>query len=190
MTSRRHSLVLGTAFGLVAGIILGAGTVLAQDPNAPTPSATPGASDSGATIIHGLPDPATTGVGVASAGAAIAYPFFGSSSGVAPDHTIVVTGTGQADMKTDGSNRAAAQKTALEAALADAKAQAGVIANATGVSISGVLSVSASVSGFGPIPYAVGVSGSASGQTVPAPVPTEPVAQTLSVSVTVAYRIG
>ena len=48
-------------------------------------------------------------------------------------------------MKADGSNRAAAQKTALDAALADAKAQADAIATATGLSISGVLSVSAAV---------------------------------------------
>ena len=65
---------------------------------------------------------------------------------MAPDHTIVVTGVGQADIASDGSDQAAAQKTALAAALADAKTQADTIAADTGLTISGVLSVSASVS--------------------------------------------
>ena len=154
--------------------------------------------------------PVTTGGGtVRSTGSAIAYPYFAGSPGVAPDHTIVVTGVGQADLQSDGSNQAAAQKSALTAALAEAKAQADAIASDTGLSISGVLSVSASVSpsygvmplvanGSGtpscvvPVPLPVPGSGPvASGVTVapqPACVPTYQ--QSLSVSVTVEYRVG
>jgi hypothetical protein len=51
---------------------------------------------------------------------AIAYPYFGGTPGVAPDHTIVVTGVGQADVQLDGSDRTAAQKSAIADALADA----------------------------------------------------------------------
>ena len=69
----------------------------------------------------------------------------------------VDSGSLQAELKSDGSNRAAAQKTALQAALSDIEAQAEVIASATGLSISGVLSVSASVSNYGPVPYALAV---------------------------------
>jgi uncharacterized protein YggE len=128
-----------------------------------------------------------------SSGAAIAYPYFGGSPGIAPDHTIVVTGVGQTDMQSDGSDRAAAQKTALVAALADAKAQADAIATATGLAISGVLSVSASVApSYGVMPMAGAVSGSGPNQPVPpvAPVPQPVYPQAISVSVTVAYRVG
>ncbi len=98
---------------------------------------------------------------------------------------------GQADLKSDGSNRAAAQKTALEAALADIEAQAEVIASATGLSISGVLSVSASVSNYGPVPYALAVPGAAPTSGVPAAVQPDPsVSQLLSVAITVAYSVG
>jgi uncharacterized protein YggE len=122
---------------------------------------------------------------------------------VAPDHTIVVTGVGQADVASDGSGQATAQKSALAAALADAKAQADTIASDTGLTISGVLSVSASVSaGYGVMPMAangatppcvVAVPGSgpmATGQTnLPQPVCPPTYQQTLSVSVTVEYSV-
>jgi uncharacterized protein YggE len=121
-----------------------------------------------------------------------------------------VTGVGQADMQSDGSDRAAAQKAALAAGLADAKAQAGTIATDTGLTISGVLSVSASVSpGYGIVPMA----GAASGPNQPTCVPGAPAGgtsatakpllqpvcppepqpvyqQTVSVSVTVEYDTG
>lgn len=68
----------------------------------------------------------------------------------APDHAIVVTGVGQADLQSIGSTHAAAQKIALDIALADAKARADAIASDTGLTISAVLSVGASVStGYG-----------------------------------------
>jgi uncharacterized protein YggE len=115
--------------------------------------------------------------------------------------TIVVTGVGQADLQADGSNQAAAQKSALAAALADAKAQADVVAAGTGLTISGVLSVSASVSpGYGVMPL---VANGAGTPTCVAPVPVpgngtttlpQPVCpptyqQTLSASVTVEYSV-
>ena len=93
-------------------------------------------------------------------------------------------------MKADGSNRAAAQKIALDAALADAKAQADAIASATGLSISGVLSVSASVSPYGVVMPMMATPDSA--PNAPVPVPGQPVVspEVLGVSVTVAYRVG
>lgn len=112
------------------------------------------------------------------------------SPGIAPDHTIVVTGTGQADMKADGSNRATAQKTALDAALADAKAQADAIASATGLSIAGVLSVSASVSPYGVVMPMMATPDSAPNAPVPAPGQPAVSPEVLGVSVTVAYRVG
>jgi uncharacterized protein YggE len=128
--------------------------------------------------------------GSAVAGAAIAYPYFGGTTGIAPDHTIVVTGVGQADMKSDGSNRAAAQKTALAAALADAKTQADAIASATGLSIAGVLSVNASVSPYGVAMPMLASPDSAPNAPVPAPGKTVVSPEVLGVSVTVAYRVS
>ena len=99
-------------------------------------------------------------MGSASSGVAIAYPYPGypGTPGLAPDHTIVVTGFGRASMAADQSDRATAQQAALKAALADAKAQADTVATATGVTIQGVLSVSVSSSPgyFGPMPYGDG----------------------------------
>ena len=196
MSSAPRFVGIGAVLGLAAGLLLG--VVLTQPGHAAatTPSMAPTAAPSGAAV--GLPaalPPVTTGgpsgTTVVSSGAAIAYPYFAGSPGIAPDHTIVVTGVGQADMNTDGANRAAAQKGALSAALADAKAQAEAIAAATGLSISGVLSVSASVSPFyGVVPLAGSVNGSAPGQPVPPTVPEPAYPQTLNVSVTVAHRVS
>jgi hypothetical protein len=207
MSIHPRFLLLGTTtVALLAGLAIGAGAVLAQGPTASAKPPSPGSA-----VLIGAPStslpsttestsvPAPTTIngpiaagsgGSAVAGAAIAYPYFGGSPGIAPDHTIVVTGTGQADMKADGSNRAAAQKAALDAALADAKAQADAIASATGLSISGVLSVSASVSPYGfPMPMLVAPN-SAPNAPVPAPGQSVVGPQVLGVSVTVAYRVG
>lgn len=102
-----------------------------------------------------------------------------------------MTGAGQADVAADGSDYATAERSALVAALADAKRQADAIAAATGLSISGVLSVSASVSpSYGVLPMGGAASGSGPGQPVP-PIVTQPVyPQTMSVAVTVEYRVG
>ena len=108
-------------------------------------------------------------------------------------------------MQSDGSDQAAAQKSALAAALADAKTQADAIASDTGLTISGVLSVSASVSpDYGVEPMVANGSStgacpaikpSATGEVFPEPVcppalPQPVYQQTISVSVTVEYSVG
>jgi hypothetical protein len=146
---------------------------------------------------------ATTGSEVSGGGtasnAAISYPYPGivGTSGVAADHTIVVTGIGDAPLKADGSNRATAQHAALAAALADARAQADLVAETTGVTIHGVLSVSVSSGQTYAYPLAAGVEGATPGAssggttiTPPAPAVVEPAAPRFEVSVTVAYQIG
>jgi hypothetical protein len=206
MSQHPRFLLLGTtATALVFGLIIGAGAVLASGASAPSKAPSPAPS-----VVTGVPPafvPSTTdttsiggmatgtgttvgSTGPAVAGAAIAYPYFGGTPGIAPDHTIVVTGVGQADTKSDGSNRAAAQKTAIAAALADAKAQADVIASATGLSISGVLSVNASVSPYGVVMPMVATPDSAPNAPVPAPGKSVVSPSVLGVSVTVAYRVG
>jgi Protein of unknown function (DUF541) len=214
MSSSSRFLGIGIALGLAGGLLAGVGLAQPDRAAATTPSALPTSSSSGAAIGAPAVLPAvmtggTTGTSVASSGTAIAYPYFTGSPGIAPDHTIVVTGVGQANMQSDGSDRAAAQKSAFGAALADARTQATMIASATGLSISGVLSVSASVApnyiavpvvANGPetpacVPGAAGKVPQATGVTVmPQPVcpplPQPTYRQTLSVSVTVAYRVG
>ncbi len=127
------------------------------------------------------------------------YPFYAGTSGVAPDHTIVVTGTGRSDVRSDLSDQATAQRTAIAAAVADARAQADVVARAAGVTITGVLSVSVSSGGGYAVPMAAGAAGATPGVVqggapniapVPVPGPIEPMPQQLFVSVTVAYRIS
>ena len=155
MVTPSRFLGLGVALGLAAGLLVGASLSQPGRAAAAGPSAAPSVPSSGVAIgAPGALPPTTMGGGTATAsGTAIAYPYFAGALGVAPDHTIVVTGVGQADLKSGGSDRAAAQKSALGAALADAKAQADVIASATGLTISAVLSVSASVSpGYGGMP--------------------------------------
>lgn len=197
MSAASRLLGIGVALGLAAGLLVGAGLTQPGRAAATTLSPAPSVSSGGAVVgASGAPAVTTVSTGgtavadAAASGTAIAYPYFPGSPGLAPDHTIVVTGVGQADMRSDGSGRAAAQQRALGAALADAKTQADVIASATGLSISEVLSVSASVSpAYGVMPMAGSASGPASGQPVP-PVIEPAYPQTLNVSVTVAYRVG
>ena len=189
------------AVGLAAGLALGAGAVLAQEPApASTPSTAIGTMPSAQPPAPGIPTlgtatgtaTGTTTVSTAAgaeavAGSAIAYPVYAGTPGIAPDHTIVVIGVGQAVVKSDGSNRAAAQKTALAAALADAKAQAEVVASATGLTISGVLSVSTSVSPYG---YVLPMAAESGAPRAPVPGGTVATDSNLAVSVTVAYRVA
>jgi hypothetical protein len=163
------------------------------------PAGAPGAAAIGA-IGGGAATTGTANIGSGTASnAAIAYPYPGylGTSGVAADHTIVISGVGDAPLKADGSNRTTAQRTALVAALADAKAQADVVAQATGVTIHGVLSVSVASGQTYAYPLPAGVEGSApgaasGGTTVPpsGPAVVQPAAPQLEVSVTVAYQIG
>jgi hypothetical protein len=151
----------------------------------------------GAPAQVGTTGAATSGGGASTAAIAYPYPGYPGTSGVAADHTIVVTGAGDAAIKADGSNHASAQRTALTAALADARAQADLVAQATGVTIKGVLSVSVANGQMYVYPMAAGAEGSAPGAapggatvTPPAPAVIQPVAPRLEVSVTIAYQIG
>jgi hypothetical protein len=139
-----------------------------------------------------------TGSGTAGGapGSAIAYPYpiFGGTPGVAPDHSILVTGTGQSPMKADGSNAAAAERAALGSALAEAKKRADEVAAATGVTIQGVLSVSVSVGQGWIAPMGVeapgGMTVPPAAGTAPVPAPTTPNSVDMGVTVTVAYQIN
>ncbi len=202
MSKPSRFLGVGVALGLAAGLLFGVGLTGPGRAAAAAPSAAPSVPSAGAIGAPAALPPITTGGGtVTSAGTAIAYPYFGGSPGVAPDHTIVVTGVGQANLQGDGSDQAAAQKSALTAALADAKAQADAIAADTGLGLNGVLSVSASVSpGYGVMPLVANGAGTPT-CVVPVPVPgsgkttlPQPVCpptyqQTLSASVTVEYSV-
>ena len=206
MTTRSRLLGVGVALGLAAGLLVGVGLAGPGRAAAAAPSTAPTYASGGAGAVtpgvSGTTTVTTGGGTVASSGSAIAYPYVAGSPGVAPDHSIVVTGVGQADLASDGSNQAAAQKTAIAAALADAKTQADTIAADTGLSISGVLSVSASVSpGYGVMPMVANgagtptcveppVSAPANGSTnLPQPVCPPTYQQTLSVPVTVEYSV-
>ena len=175
------------------GVLVGVSLTAPGRAAATTASAAPITPSGGITVgaPGALPAVRTSGTTVSASGSAIAYPYFGGSPGIAPDHTIVVTGVGQVDIASDGSDHAAAQTRALVAALADAKRQADAIAAATGLSISGVLSVSASVSpSYGIMPMMGAAGGSGPGQPLPPAVAVPAYPQTLSVSVTVEYHVG
>jgi Protein of unknown function (DUF541) len=203
MLTRSRFLGVGVALGLGAGLLVGVSLSQPGRAAAAAPSAAPSVPSSGIAIGAPAARPLITTAGgtATSSGTAIAYPYVAGSPGVAPDHTIVVTGVGQADLKSDGSDQAVAERTALTAALADAKAQADVIAAATGLTISGVLSVSASVSpGYGVMPLVANGAGTptcvapvpapATGKTtLPQPVCPPTYQQTLSASVTVEYSV-
>lgn len=200
MTTSVRSIGLALVLGLVVGALTGAGAVLARGPLSVAPQPGKLAIGTTATNLRVPVDGAGVNVGTGGAagtgaggvGSAVAYPFPGypGSAGLAPDHTIVVTGVGQANLAADGSGRNKATETALKAALADAKAQADLIASTLAVSITGVLSVSSSVGDYGPI-YAMKAIGGPATPGAPLPAPVDGVALLqLSVSVTVAYSIG
>ena len=203
MSTHPRFVLLGTTtIALLVGLAIGGGAVLASGPT--TAPATPAAAPSvsiGAPPVPSTTDTttlngATTGAetvaagGGTVAGSAIAYPYYGGTPGLGPDHTILVTGIGQANVKSDGSNRAAAEKKALTGALADARSQADAIASATGLSVTGVLSVSASVSPYGVAMPMMTVPGGAPNAPVPAPTDSAASPELLSVSVAVAYTVS
>ncbi len=214
-----HSTVRPVAFGTIvlAGLLLAgcsaanAGSITGSPASAATPSASaapietmplakapstdPGiaASPPGQASAGGSAGTAA-GVASGSAVASIAYPFAGNP-GVAPDHTIVVVGTGSATAASEAA-RPTAQHDALLAALADARSQAEAIASATHVTIDGVLSVSASQSPY--LVYPMGIEAPAGGGTTPGaaapdiqpPTAIAPQGPTMvTASVTVAYSI-
>ena len=190
LTTTRRSIGFAVFIGLIVGAVAGAGAVLGRGSSAtttpitfPAPTAPASLGASGVVVDPG------PGVATGSASSAIAYPGYPGSPGVAPDHTIVVTGVGQADLAADGSGRAGAVKKALDAALVDARAQADAVALTVGVSITGVLSVNTSVQDYGPI-YPVPMEGT-TGPNAPVATPSDAVAlPQLSVAVTIAYSIG
>ena len=204
----------GVVLGLAAGLVFGAGFAQAGRAAAVSPSTAPstpstvvagGAPVGLPAVRSGVTDVGVAGTWTSGSGPAIAYPYLGGTPDVAPDHTIVVTGVGEADGSADGSGRTAAEQAALEAALADAKAQADAIAAAAHLSITGVLSVSASIAPYGPLPLvangsgpavcapgaaAGGATASAAPMLLPQPVCPPAYGPTLSVAVTIAYQIG
>ena len=178
-----------------SGSIVPAASNPAQVTSAPVPAGGTPPQVGAPTIVSGGGVGGMAGTVTTSGGPAIAYPYPGTP-GVAADHTIVVTGFGQAPVQADLSDGTAAKQAALKAALADAKAQADTVAAVTGVTIKGVLSVNVSSSqGYGgPVPMIVGgaVGGSSSAAPgIPTPVqpPVAP-APEFDVTVTVAYSIG
>ena len=163
------------------------------------------AVDVGGPVAQPLPAGLSTGgaSGSSSTNMAIAYPYpgFGGNAGLAPDHELVVSGTGWAAVKVDLSNRASAQRSALAAALADARAQAQAAASDAGVTLGGVVSMSVSVGGGYAVPMGVieapdtAPSSGGGGTTSVPPVaggtaPAAPTTEQLEVTVTVAYTIS
>ena len=143
------------AVGWTAGMAAASGGIHpAPSPTVPADKAN---SNTAARIALGEPQiepntgTATTyaGSGVASGvggGTTVAYPgpIYPGSIGAAPQGTILAGGSGTADMKTDGSDRAAALAKGTTAALADARAQAQAVATSMGVALKGVYSVTVS----------------------------------------------
>ena len=84
-------------------------------------------------------------------------------------------------------NQVAAEQQALEAAMAEAKSKAQTLASAAGVSITGVATISETVS---PIPYPVYYGGLAGVAARDLATPVQPGSNEVSVSVTVVYVIG
>jgi len=168
----------------------------------------PDASNVGSAVAP-VPGGLTTSAGSASTGSsggastnmAIAYPYpgLGGSAGLAPDHELVVSGSGWTTVKVDLSNRTSAQRAALTAALADAKAQAQAAASAAGVTLGGVVSMSVSVNGNYALPMGMAeppLTGPSTGGGAAVPpattgsAPTPPTTELLDVTVTVAYAIS
>jgi hypothetical protein len=188
--------------GLLAVIpmaaLLLAGCAAAGSPGpATTPSGGTGVPAVGQ--VDSAPGGGTSAASAPNTAIAYPYPIIGGSQGLAPDHELVVSGSGTATMKADGSDRASAQRTALAAAVADAKSQAQAAAGDAGVTLGGVISMSVSVGGgyVGVMPMGASDSPgtvSSSGGTVVPPaagtVPSTPTIEQLVVTVTVAYSIS
>lgn len=151
----------------LAAVVLVAGCAAAAPASAPTsqpgtqPSTLVATAQTGSTgqAVAGPPALATvsgggSGQATSTAGIAYPYPVYGNAPGLAPDQTIVVSGTGTATLKDASADRTSAERTALTAALADARSQAEIVASATGVKLGTIVSVSVSSSGgwFAPLP--------------------------------------
>ncbi len=216
LIARRHA---GLLIPLLA-ILLG-GCSAAAAPSSVVGASSPASSELGAPAIGApaasafgpaiapVPNGSTTTTGSISAGSsgggsasgAMVYPYpgLGGSAGLAPDHELVVSGTGWATVKLDLTDRTAAQRSALAAAMADAKAQAQAAATDAGVTLGGVVSLSVSVGGNYAMPIGVvepPMSAPSSGGVTSVPpaiggsAPSEPTTEQLEVTVTVAYSIS
>ncbi|MGD0409312.1 MAG: SIMPL domain-containing protein [Candidatus Limnocylindrales bacterium] len=152
LTRPTKSLLAGLLLVTAAALAIGwtAGTVAASSGTriASAPAA-PGDATAGQSGIPGVgttPTQAQSGGGATTSGgttAATVYPVPGYNSlGIAPAGTILAEGTGTADMKADGSDKATALKTATDAALADAHAQALAAATSMGVQLNEIYSLS------------------------------------------------
>lgn len=162
---------------VVAALVLVAGCASAAPTATPAARAESGAAAPVATdptgsscqAVAGMPAVAAgngSGSGQGASTAAIAYPYpvYGGAPGLAPDQTIVVSGTGTATLKDASADRSAAERSALTAALADARAQAEIVASASSVKLGAIVSVSVASSGgwVAPVPMESG-SGASSG---------------------------
>ena len=137
--------ILALAIGWTAGTVAAAGGPKAASPTTAAggaPAAYLPSTGNGTTSVQlGAP---TTSSGTASS---IAFPVSGYNQlGVAPEGTIVAQGSASADMKADGSDKAAALKKATDAALADAHMQAAAAAASMGVQLAAIYSISTQTS--------------------------------------------
>jgi hypothetical protein len=150
LTRPTRSVLAGLFVVAIASVAIGwtVGTVAASNGSrAASPTAAPNGAAANQAGVPGnttnlsqSSNVTTTSGGMASS---IAYPVPGYNSlGVAPEGTILAEGTGTAVMKADGSDKAAALKKAIDAALADANAQALAAAASMGVQLQGIYSVS------------------------------------------------
>lgn len=154
----RRSIVAAVALTAIVSIAVGwtarsvaAGSTPATHAPARATAAALGAPEAQGPNLPAADASASTGqTGTASSGtgtSSIAYPVPGYDSlGVAPQGTILVAGTGSADMKVSGSDRAAALQKATTTALGDAKSQASAAAGAMGVTLGDIYSLSLSSS--------------------------------------------
>jgi hypothetical protein len=147
-----RSLIAGFLLVAIAALAVGwtAGTVAASGGSRAASPTPPGVDADGYVPATGngtsgvqLGAPTTSG----NTSAGIAFPVPGYNQlGVAPEGTIVAQGSGTAEVKTDGSDKAAALKKATDAALADAHDQAAAAAASMGVQLAAIYSISTQTS--------------------------------------------
>jgi hypothetical protein len=144
------ALVSLSAGWAVRAAVSGTGSPAPKGGSASPAALAPGLPQAGQGVDLAASGSTTVSSGTASSGtgtASIAYPFPGYGSlGAAPEGAILAAGTGTADMKADGSDRAAALAKATTAALADARSQATAVATAMGAQLGAIYSVSVSSS--------------------------------------------
>jgi hypothetical protein len=197
--------------GLLIGLVMGGSAVAVRFTTSPTTGASStnaanyatggGSIAAGAAGQGGVTTGADFGQADATAELAI-YPYFccyPAQPSPAPDHTIVVSGIGTAQVATNASAalRAAAEHSSLVAALAQADARARDVAAVAGLTLQGIVSVAVNVGPGEPIAYPMMGGAQSGGNTTPQspPVtkpgaPITPSSMLVAVSVTVMYRIG